>query len=57
MKVRPAERDDLLAIGRVADAAHWQTYQALLGPGAITEMIRRGAIWAAEGRKAAAASA
>ncbi len=41
MRVRPAQRGDLLAIGRVADAAHWQTYQALLGPGAITELIQR----------------
>ncbi len=41
MKVRHATRGDLLAIGRVADAAHWETYQSLLGPGAISEMIRR----------------
>jgi GNAT superfamily N-acetyltransferase len=41
MKIRPARRSDLLAIGRVADAAHWQTYRALIGPGAISELMRR----------------
>ncbi|MDX1691161.1 MAG: GNAT family N-acetyltransferase [Acidimicrobiia bacterium] len=41
MHVRRAERDDLLAVGRVAEAAQWSTYGSLLSPPTVEAMIRR----------------
>ncbi|MBN2114767.1 MAG: GNAT family N-acetyltransferase [Acidimicrobiia bacterium] len=41
MEVRAAGRDDLIGIGRVADAAHWEAYSALLGPRVISALLRR----------------
>ncbi len=41
MQVRRATRDDLLAIGRVADAAHWEAYDGLLPPETISGLLRR----------------
>jgi N-acetylglutamate synthase-like GNAT family acetyltransferase len=41
MLVRKATRDDLLAIGRVADVAHWQDYEGLLAPATISKLLRR----------------
>ena len=39
--MRQAARDDLVGIGRVADAAHWEAYSGLLGPGTISALLRR----------------
>lgn len=41
MLVRPATRSDLLAIGRVADAAAWETYSGLLKPDTIARLLNR----------------
>ncbi|HSM02807.1 MAG TPA: GNAT family N-acetyltransferase [Acidimicrobiia bacterium] len=41
MRVRPATRSDLLAIGRVADAAAWETYSGLLKPDTIARLLNR----------------
>lgn len=41
MRVRPAERGDLIAIRQVADAAHWETYDGLLKPDTIGRMLTR----------------
>ena len=41
MRVRPATRGDLLAIGRVADAAAWETYSGLLKPDTIGRLLSR----------------
>ncbi len=41
MQVRKAIRDDLLAIGRVADLTHWQAYDGLLAPATISGLLRR----------------
>ncbi|MFH1330351.1 MAG: GNAT family N-acetyltransferase [Actinomycetota bacterium] len=41
MEVRKAARDDLVGIGRVADAAHWDAYSGLLDPGTISSLLRR----------------
>ena len=41
MRVRPATRGDLLAIGRVADAAAWETYSGLLKPDTIARVLNR----------------
>lgn len=41
MTVRQATRDDLLAIGRVAEASHWDTYTGLLKPDTIARMLQR----------------
>lgn len=39
--MRRAAKEDLVGIGRVADAAHWDAYSGLLGPGAISALLRR----------------
>lgn len=39
--MRRAAREDLLGIGGVADAAHWDAYSGLLGPGTIAALLRR----------------
>ena len=39
--MRRAQRADLIGIGRVADAAHWDAYSGLLGPAAIGALLRR----------------
>lgn len=39
MRVRRATRSDLLAIGRVADAAAWETYSGLLKPDTIARLL------------------
>lgn len=39
MRVRRATRGDLLAIGRVADAAAWETYSGLLKPDTIGRLL------------------
>jgi GNAT superfamily N-acetyltransferase len=41
MIVRPAVRSDLLGIGRVADAAHWASYDGLLRSDTIGRLIAR----------------
>jgi GNAT superfamily N-acetyltransferase len=41
VEVRKAARDDLVGIGRVADAAHWDAYSGLLDPGTIASLLRR----------------
>lgn len=41
MIVRTAQREDLLGIGRVADAAHWASYDGLLRPDTIGQLITR----------------
>jgi len=41
MRVRPATRGDLLAIGRVADAAAWEAYSGLLKPDTIARALNR----------------
>lgn len=41
MIVRKAERQDLLGIGRIAEAAHWASYQGLLHPETIGALILR----------------
>jgi GNAT superfamily N-acetyltransferase len=39
MRMRAASRDDLLPMGRVAEAAHWDTYTGLLKPDTIGRML------------------
>lgn len=39
MRVRLATRSDLLSIGRVADAAAWETYSGLLKPDTIARLL------------------
>lgn len=41
MIVRPAARSDLIEIGRVAEAAHWASYDGLLRPDTIGRLIAR----------------
>ena len=41
VEVRRAGRGDLLAIGRVADAAHWDAYSGLLDSATIAALLRR----------------
>lgn len=41
MIVRKAVRGDLLGIGRVADAAHWASYEGLLRPDTIARLMLR----------------
>jgi GNAT superfamily N-acetyltransferase len=41
MDVRPATRDDLLQIGRVADTSIWESFSSLIGPAAIEVFLRR----------------
>lgn len=41
MIVRPAVRSDLIQIGRVAEAAHWASYNGLLRPDTIGRLISR----------------
>lgn len=41
MIVRKGSRDDLLGIGRVAEAAHWASYEGLLRPDTIGQLILR----------------
>jgi GNAT superfamily N-acetyltransferase len=41
MSVRHAGRADLLAIGRVAEASHWDTYTGLLKPDTIGRILQR----------------
>ena len=51
MIVRKAERQDLLGIGRVAEAAHWASYQGLLHPETIGQLILRDFAPSALGRR------
>lgn len=41
MIVRPAVRSDLVGIGRVAEAAHWISYNGLLRPDTIGQLLAR----------------
>jgi GNAT superfamily N-acetyltransferase len=41
VEVRRAGRGDLLAIGRLAEAAHWDAYSGLLEPATISALLRR----------------
>lgn len=41
MIVRPAIRTDLIGIGRVAEAAHWESYAGLLAPDTIGRLLSR----------------
>jgi len=41
VEVRAGGREDLIGIGRVADAAHWEAYSGLLAPRVVSEMLRR----------------
>lgn len=41
MIVRAAQRSDLVEIGRVAEAAHWASYEALLRPDTIGRLLTR----------------
>jgi GNAT superfamily N-acetyltransferase len=41
VEVRRAGKSDLLGIGRVADAAHWDAYSSLLDPATISALLRR----------------
>jgi len=41
VEVRRAGRGDLMAIGRVADAAHWDAYSGLLDPATISALLCR----------------
>lgn len=41
MEVRRAGKADLVGIAGVADAAHWEAYSGLLGPGTISALLRR----------------
>jgi GNAT superfamily N-acetyltransferase len=41
VEVRSAVKGDLIGIGRVADAAHWDAYSRLLDPGTISALLRR----------------
>ncbi|HSQ38165.1 MAG TPA: GNAT family N-acetyltransferase [Acidimicrobiia bacterium] len=41
MDVRRAGRGDVVAIGRMADAAHWAAYPGLLEPATIAALLRR----------------
>jgi GNAT superfamily N-acetyltransferase len=49
MSVRHAGRADLLAIGRVAEASHWDTYTGLLKPDTIGRILQRDSSPAARG--------
>ena len=51
MTVRHAGRADLLAIGRVAEASHWDTYTGLLKPDTIGRILQRDYSPAALGRR------
>lgn len=42
MRVRRARREDLAAIGRIAEAAMWDAYSTLLPPSAVESMISAG---------------
>ncbi|HUG75330.1 MAG TPA: GNAT family N-acetyltransferase [Acidimicrobiia bacterium] len=39
MRVRPATRDDLVAVRRVADAAYWDSYAGLLKPETVGRFL------------------
>ena len=39
MEVRRATRDDLLDIGRIADAGHWETLAGLVKPDTIAQLL------------------
>jgi GNAT superfamily N-acetyltransferase len=41
MDVRPATRDDLLRIARVADTSIWESFSGLIGSAAIEVFLRR----------------
>lgn len=41
VEVRRAGRDDLTAIARMAEAAYWDAYSALLDPATISALLRR----------------
>lgn len=51
MIVRTATRRDLLGIGRIAEAAHWASYEALLRPDTIGRLILRDFSPSALGRR------
>lgn len=51
MLVRTATREDLLGIGRVAEAAHWASYARLLRPDTIGRLILRDFSPSAVGRR------
>lgn len=42
MRVRRARKEDLAAIGRIAEAALWEAYSTLLPPDAVESMIHVG---------------
>jgi GNAT superfamily N-acetyltransferase len=61
MKVRPGRHEDVLAIGRVAEAGYWDSYTGLLhpetigrmlataySPGAVSRRLLRGGVTVAE---------
>jgi N-acetylglutamate synthase-like GNAT family acetyltransferase len=41
VEVRRAGRGDLVAIGGLAEAAHWEAYAGLLDPATVSAMLRR----------------
>lgn len=41
MEVRRAVRGDLVAIGRLAETAHWEAYSGLLDPATVSGLLRR----------------
>ena len=51
MIVRKAYRADLLGIGRIAEAAHWASYEGLLRPDTIGQLILRDFSPSALGRR------
>jgi GNAT superfamily N-acetyltransferase len=51
MIVRKAYRADLLGIGRIAEAAHWASYEGLLRPDTIGRLILRDFSPSALGRR------
>jgi len=51
MIVRKAFRGDLLGIGRIAEAAHWASYEGLLRPDTIGQLILRDFSPSALGRR------
>lgn len=42
MRVRRARRDDVAAIGRIAEEALWEAYSVLLPPAAVESLLRAG---------------
>jgi GNAT superfamily N-acetyltransferase len=51
MIVRTADREDLLGVGRVAEAAHWVSYDGLLRPEVIGRLLARDFSPSAIGRR------